>query len=213
MPVVRLGSASRVAAATAGPDLSLLAKNNPKFGEVLKKTPGLMQFLGKSTVSEGPRGNGSSTRVEWTWWNHSQATGKKYGHSLSDDQIRSDTIVVFQPTSKPGAQVTFGGRSFPGNEIVAVFNVGDQITGVSSYDGGFLGRMTFEAHGQAGEKATLAWAVVSIAPDGQVRGGGFPTTSGGVPVPYQQNKHGSEYHGRAAEIVHGSPAFVPITDQ
>lgn len=212
MPIV--GPPTRPGLSPAAPaDTSFLETNNARFADVVKRTPGVTAFLARNSVSSGPRTGEVSTPVSWSFWNHSAATSKKYGHGMTDDMIKGDVIVVFQPTTTPGAGVDFGGRQFPGHEIIGVFQVGDQVNGTSPVDGGFLGNMRLSAHGAAGSKAVLAWAVVSIAPDGHVRGGGYPTTSGTAPVPYQRNANGSEYHGRAAEVVHGQQAHVPITDE
>jgi hypothetical protein len=210
-PAINPAAAAAVGA-DATQDLTYLAAANPRLDEVLKKTPGLDAFLQKNTVSTGPSESDASAPVRWPFWNHSAATGKKYGHAMTDEMIKADTIIAFQPSTKPGAMVDFGGRKFPGHEIIGVFNVGDQITGTTPVDGGFIGNMTIEPFGAAGQKATIAWAVVSIAPDGRVRGGGYPTTDGNGPVPYQRNQHGSEYHGRAAEVTLGQPASIPITE-
>src|SRR5687768_310248 len=133
-PVTRAPASSAV-------DTSFLARNNPRFEELVQKTPGLLPFLARNTVSTGPRGEDVVTPVEWAWWNHSAATGQKYGHGLTDEQIKADTLVVFQPTTRENARVEFAGDVYPGHEIVAVYNVGDQVTGTSYIDGGFLGRM------------------------------------------------------------------------
>jgi hypothetical protein len=209
MPVV---NSSRIA--TGGPARAsdaFLRKANPKLAQVLSSTPGLGLFLDRNSVSQGPAPGEVETPISWAIWNHSEGTNAKYGHGMKDDQIKNDIIVVFQPSKDPSAKVEMGWRSYPGHEIVGVYKLGDQITGVSGYDKGHMGQMNVLAHGKAGEKATVAWAVVSIGPDGRVRSGGYPTSNGNKPVPYQQNKGGGEYHGRAAEIVHGQRGYVPIT--
>lgn len=213
MPVIGPGGATNpTSSALRNLDTSFLKTVNPKLDEVLKRTPGLDLFLAGNTVSTGAKAGQAASSIDWPFWNHSAATGKKYGHSMTDAQIKADTIIVFQPTKAPGACVSFGGRRFPGHEIIGVFNVGDQVTGVSGYDGGFLGSFRAQAHGPQGDKATIAWAVVSIAQDGHVRGGGYPTTDASGPVPYQRNQHGAEYRGRAGEIEFGKQAYMPITD-
>ena len=211
MPIDPLRSSSMQSPARRASD-AFLTRNNPKTAQLVASTPGLGLFLDRNSVSAGPRPGDVETQISWGLWNHSEATSRKYGHGMKDDQIKSDVIVVFQPSSDPAATVSFGGQRYPGREIIGVYRLGDQVTGVSGVDGGFLGQFQVTAHGKAGDRATIAWAVVSIGPDGRVRGGGFPTTSGGKPVPYQQNQHGGEYHGRAAEVVHGARSYVPVTD-
>jgi hypothetical protein len=200
-----------------GPQLEQLTKSNPRLGELITANPGLGKFLEKNTVSSGPRPGESRTEVAWDFWTHSAKTNQKYGHGLTDEQITNDYIVAFQPSPDAGASVNLGRASFKGHEIVGVYQAGQEMRGRNTaYDGGHLGTFDLVAHGKKGEAAVLGWAIISVGPDGNVRGGGFPTARNGVMVPYQDQKSGDsggggEYHGRAARITHGrTDNFVPI---
>lgn len=195
-----------------------LKASNPRFEALLKEVPGLGKFLEKNTVSNGPREGDSRTEVTWSLWTHSEATNKKYGHGMKDEQILSDLIVVMQPSPDAKANVKFGYQSFAGQEIIGVYRTGDLIGRKSTaLDGGHLGEFDVVGHGKKGEQAVMAWAIVSIADDGNVRGGGYPTARGGKIVPYQDQKGagggGGEYWGRAARIEHGKTNnWVPLTE-
>ncbi len=203
----------------SGPDLSQLRAANPRIDELIQQNPGLGKLLAKNTVSPGPREGETRTEITWQFWTHSEKTNKKYGHGMSDKQITSDYIVVFQPSPEKDAKVSLGRNQYPGHEIVGVYQTGQHIPRMgTAYDGGHLGEFDVVTHGKKGEKAVLAWAIVTVGEDGNVRGGGYPTSRGGQVVPYQDQKSGTtsaggEYWGRAARITHGDKNnFVPITD-
>ncbi|MDP2343294.1 MAG: hypothetical protein Q8O67_20215 [Deltaproteobacteria bacterium] len=199
-------------------NLDHLRQSNPKIDALIKENPGLGKLLEKNTVSKGPREGEARTEVSWSFWTHSEGTNKKYGHGMTDKQIQSDYIIAFQPSTEKGAAVKLGGNQWAGQEIVGVYKAGDQIPRLhTAYDGGNLGEFDLVAHGKKGEQAVLAWAIVSVADDGNVRGGGYPTTRGGAAVPYQDQKGagggGGEYWGRAARVTHGQTNnYVPITE-
>ena len=191
--------------------------SNPRIDALIQENPGLGKLLQKNTVSSGPRAGQAETEVRWRFWTHSEKTGKQYGHGLTNAQILSDFIICVQPSADANASVTLGRSTFPGCEIIGVYRVSDHLTGHSSAsDGGHLGKFDLMAHGNKGDQAVVGWAIVSVGPDGNVRGGGFPTMRGGKMVPYQDQTQpgggGGEYWGRAATITHGSSNSVPITD-
>lgn len=207
--------------AAGGPNeaqLSQLKASNPRIDALLKEVPGLAKFLEKNSVSSGPREGDARTEVTWSLWTHSEETNKKYGHGMKDAQILSDLIVVMQPSADEKAGVKFGYNSFAGQEIVGVYRTSDLVARKNTaYDGGHLGEFDVVGHGKKGEKAVMSWAIVSIAENGDVRGGGYPTARGGKIVPYQDQKGagggGGEYWGRAARIEHGKTNnYVPLTD-
>ena len=84
-------------------NLDHLRVSNPKIDELIKENPGLGKLLEKNTVSKGAREGEARTEVSWSFWTHSEGTNKKYGHGMSDKQITSDYIVVFQPSTEKGA--------------------------------------------------------------------------------------------------------------
>jgi hypothetical protein len=137
---------------------------------------------------------------------------------MTDKQITTDFIIAFQPSPDKKASVKLGGASFPGHEIIGVYQAGQHIPRQhTAYDGGNLGEFDLVAHGEKGKEAVLGWAIVTVGADGNVKGGGYPTTRGGKMVPYQDQKGagggGGEYWGRAARITQGATSnYVPITD-
>lgn len=202
----------------SGPQLEQLTKSNPKIAELLKANPGLGKLLEKNTVSSGPRAGEARTEIAWDFWTHSEKTNKKYGHGMTDKQITSDFIIAFQPTPEAGAAVNLGRAAFKGHEIIGVYQAGQQMQGRNTaYDGGHLGSFDLVGHGKKGEPAVVGWVIVSVGEDGNVRGGGYPTTRSGAMVAYQDQKGnesaGGEYWGRAARINQGATNnYVPLTE-
>lgn len=205
-------------AATPGVPLDHLRQSNPKIDALIAEKPGLGKLLAKNTVSAGPREGEARTEIAWSFWTHSEGTNKKYGHGMTDKQITTDYIIAFQPSPDAKASVNLGRGAMAGQEIIGVYKVGDHVPQLhTAYDGGNLGEFDLVAHGKKGEQAVVAWAIVSVGDDGNVKGGGYPTVRQGKIVPYQDQSGsesaGGEYWGRAARITHGATNnYVPITD-
>ncbi len=213
-------AATRDAPAAGGlssAQLEQLSQSNPKTEALIKENPGVAKLLARSSVSSGPRPGESRTEIAWGLWTHSEKTNAKYGHGMKDAQIKSDYIVVFQPSADPKASVTLGRNSYPGQEIVGVYKAGDHLRMNAAYDGGHLGEIDVVGHGKKGEQAVYGWAILGIAEDGRALGGGFPTSRDGKVVAYQDQKGagggGGEYWGRGARVTQGATNnHVPITD-
>lgn len=206
-----------LAGKAGGTGYAVLEKNNPRFGALLASVKGLAPFLKANSVAGEKAAGEVDTAINWSIWTHSAETNKKYGHGMKDEQILSDLIITMQPSKDPNARVSFGYRTFKGYEIIGVNQTGDHVRKNVAIDGGHLGSFNITAHGKPGEQAIVAWSIVSLADDGRVRGGGYPTTRGDTIIPYQDQKAGGssgggEYWGRAARITHGQRGYVPITE-
>lgn len=196
---------------------TVLERNNPRFGALLTSVKGLAPFLKANSVAGEKISGEADTTITWSVWTHSTETNKKYGHGMKDEQILSDLIITMQPSRDPNAKVSVGYHTFKGYEIIGVNQAGDHVRKNTAFDGGHLGSFNITAHGKPGEEAVLAWSIVSLADDGRVRGGGYPTTRGDTIIPYQDQKAGGssgggEYWGRAARITHGQHNHVPVTE-
>jgi hypothetical protein len=204
--------------------LDHLAKVNPNLGRILHENPGVGKYLERmhqqGAVFQGAKPGQARTSVNWTIWNHSEATNGKYGHGMKDDTILNKDVVVVWQKGDGSTHVDVGGwGGKPAGQIIGVYQLRDQVKGGQRWaDGGFNGSMNVEGAGTPGQKDVMAWGVIGIDATGRVTGGGLPDMRGGSPVPYQvlqaagQHASGRQYEGRAAEVEHGKSNYVPLAD-
>lgn len=219
MPVKPVSAADPSTPSTPTPslDLTQLKATNATLDKILKDIPGVTKLLEKCAklggVSSGPKPGDSISKIGWNIWTHSAATNAHYGHGLTDKQISEQDVIVVVQEDPNGPKLPLGGREMKG-QIVSVQRLCDlqhQYNGCA--DGGHWGYMNVQGYGKAGERVVMSWAIISVAPDGSVRGGGYP------PPRAANHKDGSgagtgggEYAGRKWEVVLGQNTSVPIID-